>query len=386
VLALAEAAQSREQERGSTVLAKDARRTPRRQRWSGSLSAILLAAACALPGAASAGFSGIYVFGDSLADSGNAFHLNTTSPGLGAALGLLVPANPFTPYPPPGAPLGTTRYTNGNAAGANLPIGVEVLAQSLGFSLLPSTAGGTNYAIGGATTGVQNFAYEAFQIPGTPPVPFYPALQDRGLTGQLAQFQTSLGGGSADPGGLYVVWAGPNDVFLEGAAFDPFDSVANIANAVAALYGMGARYVLVPNMPDLGQTPAFFETPGEGPATAAAQAFNFLLDLALAGLEANPALAGLDVIPFNTYALLNDAIANPGDYGFTNVRDGCLVVGCTDPSTFLFWDEVHPTARAQSIVGAAFAAAVPEPGVLSLLGLAVIAFAIVLRRRPRARR
>ena len=80
--------------------------------------------------------------------------------------------------------------------------------------------------------------------------PFYPALQDKGLAGEFAQFTASLGGSSADPRALYVVWAGPNDVFLDGAAYNPFAAAGNVAGAVSQLYALGGRTFLVPNMPD----------------------------------------------------------------------------------------------------------------------------------------
>ena len=347
------------------------------------LAALALVLACVFSAAATAGYTNLYVFGDSLADSGNAFTLNTvTNPGLGALSGLLVPANPLNPYPHPGTPFGTTKYTNGDAAGNSRPIGVEVLAHDLGLALVPSTAGGTNYSVGGATTGVKNFAYEAFQIPFPPPngpvTPFYPALQDKGLAGELVQFTASLGGSSADPRALYVVWAGPNDVFLDGAAYNPFAAAGNVAGAVSQLYALGGRTFLVPNMPDLGKTPEFSGTPGAGALTAASVAFNTILDGLLDALELTS--PGLDIRPFDVFALLNDAIANPGSYGFTNVTQGCLIVGCTNPDEFLFWDGVHPTARAQAILGAGFFAAVPEPGTLVLLALAG-ALALLVRGR-----
>ena len=82
----------------------------------------------------------MYVFGDSLSDSGNAFHL--------------VPPPAFPPPP------NNQRNSNGLVA-------VEYLAQQLGVALLPSTtAGGTNYAVSGAMTGQRTSVYPLPPSPG----------------------------------------------------------------------------------------------------------------------------------------------------------------------------------------------------------------------------
>jgi len=81
--------------------------------------------------------SNLFVFGDSLSDGGNS-GLLTQSPVLP------------TGFPPP--PYAGGRYSNG-------PVAVEYLWQSYhpgSTSFTPSLAGGTNYALGGATTGLDN--------------------------------------------------------------------------------------------------------------------------------------------------------------------------------------------------------------------------------------
>src|SRR3954447_10825115 len=80
---------------------------------------------CLLPGVAGAApITSLYVVGDSLSDSGNAF--------------ILTGGFPPAPY--------AQRASNG-------PVAVERLAADLGVTLTPSAAGGTNYAVMGAATG-----------------------------------------------------------------------------------------------------------------------------------------------------------------------------------------------------------------------------------------
>jgi outer membrane lipase/esterase len=150
-------------------------------------------------------FTALVAFGDSLSDTGNA-----------------------------------GRFSNG-------PVWVEHLAKSLGLPLRPSRAGGTNHAVGGARA-----------VGG-------PNELRAQVRGYLAER-----GGSADPRALYTVWAGGNDLLAAGFASGPDTAgraaAAAVGEAVAALGAAGARTVLVPNLPDIGITPALQAV---GPAAAA---------------------------------------------------------------------------------------------------------------------
>ncbi len=75
---------------------------------------------------------------------------------------------------------------------------------------------------------------------------------------------------------LFVVWLFPNDVFYAdktgmlpgvvpgspGGANLVANGIANILTTVQTLALGGAQHFLVPNMPDLGMTPDFLNTPG----------------------------------------------------------------------------------------------------------------------------
>ena len=122
---------------------------------------------------AQAGFSSLYVFGDSLSDSGN---------------NAVVLAPNVTPVPIPGNSfIRTFPYASGRYTDAE--VWAQILASSLGLSAGPSLLGGTDYAFGGARTG-----------PVTDLLP--PSLE-----AQVAIF-LSQHGGVAPSDALYVVEGG----------------------------------------------------------------------------------------------------------------------------------------------------------------------------------
>jgi outer membrane lipase/esterase len=297
--------------------------------------------------AAAAPITSLYVFGDSLSDQGNAF--------------ILTGGFPPQPY--------AQRASNG-------PVAVERLANDLGIALAPAALGGTNYAVVGATSGTANISATVYQ---------QPVLAGTGLLTQVGEFL--LTGPVSDPtGSLFFVWAGANDLFVDPSQQAVLTAVTNIATAVTALYGDGARRFLVPNLPDLSLTPFGLAQPPAQRAglQALSSGFNLALANALTGLMQLP---GINITPFDTFGQLTDISNNPGAYGFTNASAPCLtgniVVGgmvCANPDSFVFWDTLHPTTAAHRVLGDAFDRAVPEPATLTLVGLGM-ALAIVRRRR-----
>jgi phospholipase/lecithinase/hemolysin len=65
------------------------------------------------------------------------------------------------------------------------------------------------------------------------------------------------------------------------------------------------------------------------------------------------------------------------------VTNACFdgVTVCADPNQYLFWDDIHPTAAADVLLGAQFAAAVPEPSTMVLVLAGLCAVVAATRRR-----
>jgi outer membrane lipase/esterase len=225
---------------------------------------------------------------------------------------------------------------------------------------------GSNYAAGGARNGVD--------VTGA--LGFIPSLATQ-TTRYLA-----ANGGRADPDALYTVWGGANDLFAVAA--NPGNAQAIIGGAVAAQVGIigtlqaaGARYILVPTIPDLGLTPA---QRAQGPAaqaqgTALATMYN---DALFATLAAN----NLSVIPVDSFNFLREVVANPGLFGISNVTGtACMpqvtaqsltcnptsLVSPDAPNSYLFADGVHPASGAHRAIADLAVAAIEGPRQMAVL-------------------
>ncbi|HEV7778327.1 MAG TPA: autotransporter domain-containing protein [Luteibacter sp.] len=283
--------------------------------------------------AAATEFSKVVVFGDSLSDDGN---VSLAS----------------------GSPVATRFTTNPGT------VAIENIAGYFGNSLAPSITGGTDYAWGGARAGID--------------VPTPSLLTQVG--GYLA-----ANGGHADSKAMYSVWIGANDLLNAGT--DPVQAQINVATAatqevgaIKALQDAGAKTILVFNLPDVSKTPG---VRAGGPAFAAGAGtlgvlYNGVLNGGIAKL-------GKGIVSLNTYTLLNEVIADPGRYGFTNVTTpACTVassIACTPGTlvapdagkTYLFADGIHPTVAAHALLAQYAESIITAPQKISLLGEAPLA-------------
>lgn len=288
-----------------------------------------LAAALAFAAApvAAQTYSQTIFFGDSLTDTGH------FRPALIQAAG------------PQAAVLG--RFTTNPGL-----IWAEYLSDFYGTRAVSANQGGTNYAVGGARVAVD--------IPNRPgglgPIP--------SLASQVTSYLTA-NGGRADPNALYTVWGGANDLFTirsEATAPAIIDAAVRAQiGLVGTLQNAGARYVLVPTIPDLGLTPSSRVQPPalQAQASAITNAYNNAL---FSGLTT----AGLRVIPLNTFSLFQEVAANPTAFGLANVTgtacqpqvtaqsltcNPATYVNPSAPDTYAFADGVHPSSAGHEIIG-----------------------------------
>ncbi len=308
--------------------------------------ALLASVALALPMAAAQTvhaqtYSRLISFGDSLSDNGNLF----TATG-----------NPPAPY--------NKRFTNDQ-------VWAEYLSGSMQgwFTATSYTSGNLNLAWGGARS--DSAANTNGPIPGTP--------------SQIGYFQAH--GGTFGANDVASLWIGANDIFqgLPIAASNPSTAstymtgvasaaATNAVNQTAQLATLGAKTILVMNLPDLGNTPQFSADPTTASiATYSNTVFNTALDTGLKTVAASA--TGSNIIEVDIKSAFNAIIANPAAFGFTNVTQTCIsqaacVTGSNDvKAKYLFWDGVHPTSGGHRIVAALTAQYLYTPTLTSGVGM-----------------
>jgi outer membrane lipase/esterase len=295
-------------------------------------------------------FSQTVFFGDSLTDSGFYQPVLVAGNGPAAATVARFTTNPGLVW----AEFLADYYgTNATPAWQLTPTGVV-------------GAGGDDYAAGGATIS------PGPGFPPAPPTQFAPSLTTQ-VTAYLA-----ANGGQANPDALFTVWGGANDLFFHLNGLTTQAQFLGAAAAQVALVGTlesaGARYVLVPTMPDVGLTPFGLSQGAAGSAgiTQLVAGYNATL---FGGLQA----AGLRVIPLDTFHFLREITADPATYGFTNVTTpacgaapslGCNPANFLDPSaaqTYAFADGVHPTTAAHQMLAQYAISILEAPGQIAIL-------------------
>ena len=268
------------------------------------------------------GFSNTVFFGDSLTDSGY-FRPLLQQVGVGGGA--------FT--------------TNPDATWA------QYVAEAYGHDAVPNGNGqsGSNYAVGGArvTAAVSNTSLGvAVDVPS--------------VAAQVDTYLSSCSG-RADGNALYTVWGGANDLLAAAAA--PAEAAQLLGSAAAQeaavvkqLSDAGARYILVPNLPDVGLTPMATTAGTAAQSSAAAQAYNTML-------YGNMRSTGANVIWLDMFTLLQQVGANPEAYGFSNFSGtACTTASsltCTRETlresgaenSYFFADGIHPSGGAHRVIG-----------------------------------
>ena len=221
-------------------------------------------------------YSTMIVFGDSLSDSG---HFPDTGSGM--------------------------RFTNrsgptyrGEAYSAVAPM---ILGEKLSIApgdLSPSTSpgnaftgdpDGNNWAVGGYRTDqIFNSITKVSKV-AVPQGWFLGGTVLRSRRGYLVE-----NGFKADPKALYFISGGGND-FLDERVRNPAEAAKaaqNLADSAFALQQAGARYIMVWLLPDLGLTPAIYDTPAQAGSSYLSAVFNTELAHQLSQIDA-------EIIPLN---------------------------------------------------------------------------------------
>ncbi|MGO2570291.1 MAG: autotransporter outer membrane beta-barrel domain-containing protein, partial [Serratia proteamaculans] len=307
----------------------------------------------------------------------------------------------------------------------------EVLAQRIGAALVASDNGGENYAAGGGVA--------------------VPALNPADNTQDQVQGYLNRVNGRADGDGLYIHWIGGND--LAAAALNPttapgvaYNSAAAAAAQVHSLLNAGAGTVIVPTVPNIGSTPQLMEliiqqalTPVQNAAVQAAyatlnslatpdndqrtQAIHQALTAAAAQGSAIPqvqqAIAAQLIAAFDNLSaqagqltdfynqsedrllaqgsgnivrvdvnkLFSEAIANPAQFGFTNTAGmacppgvssavcSSATPGFDSSQSYLFADHFHPSPQAHQLIADYIQAVLDGPAQVVALNQATAAMA-----------
>lgn len=276
-------------------------------------------------------YTQVISFGDSMSDNGNMYKISVDL------------ANWGMPEPPNDG----GRFSDG-------PVILEIMSFILNRPLL-------NYAFGGAMSGYDGLV---------PAYGFYIGVLD-----EVDDFIDNLGWKLADSKALYVIWAGPDD-FYKGANIFDSSVVAtvtkNIKTAMTKLYWRGARNFFVPLMPDLRITPAaaIHDSQVNGYLDAAHARSSELASSLTSMLKSFAKQYPLaKVRTFDTYTFLSAEMQKYEALGY-NTTEPCYTPSymgltgpvCDNPDNYLFWDQNHPTAWVNAIIGDFFAkAAVGAP-------------------------
>jgi phospholipase/lecithinase/hemolysin len=290
-------------------------------------------------------FDQVYIFGDSLSDTGNVLNFS------GGAF-------PTAPYEP-------GRFSNGN-------VWVDYLTDDLGLNLNLFSTGfdvndGINYAVGGATSDTGNV--------GTIPV---------GLQQQLDAFELLVENQSPEQvidDDLFFLWIGANDYFsfiqdnpatpdvietnFPKSGKETINTILevvdiNIGGAIQDIIDAGGENIVLFNLPDLDRTPLGqnLTKADQRKLKKLTQKHNKKLDCLAAETEAsNP---NVNIIEIDVNELVDDIYKNPNQFGLTNVTDNFtgidLYAGINeppasgDPNQYFYWDSVHPTTAVHNIV------------------------------------
>ena len=283
-------------------------------------------------------YSSIVVFGDSLSDPGN------------------IPKFFGINYPPP--PYFENHFSNG-------PIYAEYLDGLFGIGTPLQ-----DFAIGGAGTGSNNIG----GLGGNPSI----GLPNAGMNGEISYYLST--NPTPDAHSLFIVWGGANDYFSvlnnfkgggpTGAALKAFatgpegpvtTTVGGLVADITRLAQIGVKNFVVPNLPNLGVTPAYLGDPkASGQATLVTNLHNKELAAAMGALQQQ---LHVNITIVDISAVFKGVLANPAQFGLSNTTQECIQnpTCVAQHGNYLFWDDVHPTGQVQAELSEVFLSSLDGP-------------------------
>jgi outer membrane lipase/esterase len=221
------------------------------------------------------------------------------------------------------------------------------MAAQLGIaSPQPLALGGTNYAFGGARATDTPYMNSGMADGSVPSV-----------EEQVGMYLSSTNG-VADPNAIYTIFAGGNDIkgvaAVEWGPSEVFAAASYVEILTQQLIDAGAESILVANVPNVGLAPivALGSTP-PSVATGLTMAYN----ATFANIGSNPEVVLVDTFTTSN-AIAADTAAGATQYGFTNLNGSCAMDTESGVNTsgncdnYLFYDLLHPTAAANSVIAA----------------------------------
>lgn len=312
----------------------------------------------------------VYLFGDSLSDTGNVLNFTEDLP---------LPVPDFFPFP--SEPL----YAPG--VFSNGDIWIDDLSEEFSFEIDPfidgfdpatkeiifnlsDTNDGINFAIGGADSGDGNV--------GVVPL---------GLEQQIDVFELfaqTQGVEETFSDDLFFLWIGAND-YLGFIQDDPSTPEVietnfpekekdrrnavievvdiNIAGAIDEIMEAGGNNIVIFNLPDLDNIPLAQELDKKDRKALDKLTKKHNKRLENLVKQEEKSHPNINFIEIDVDELFDDVVKNPEEYGFTNVVDGFTQTDLytntfdptptnigDDPSTYLYWDSVHPTTAGHSLI------------------------------------
>ncbi|MCX6952687.1 MAG: autotransporter domain-containing protein [Verrucomicrobia bacterium] len=279
-------------------------------------------------------FTNQYTFGDSLSDSGNLFAATS-------ALGAPTPRPPYV----------AGRYSNGS-------VFTELLGNSMALVATAPTSvkSSLNFAFGGATAS------------GTSPLPPSMAVQiglfqSRAIVPTKTDLFTVLFGANDMISVLSAPTTPTNPSSIDAAGVS---AAATVAGGVQSLIGFGAKNIIVGGLPNLGATPRSLAAGATGAAFGlrAATAFNAELTNRLRTIAG--AAPDVNVLYVDLQGALDRIVLDYKLLGYSNVTSFAIAPasagGGADVGGYVFFDDIHPTAKTHALLASAIVEALnPEP-------------------------